>query len=118
MDRRRDRRDAFLSWIRGIEEALDRDVHFFYSVAHAADALHRDELDAAAAAHHSLHLHYVYSATDGLLTAERVMGVLPAGASPWIYMCGPAAMTRSLAKGFRRSGIPGRHIRSEDFGAR
>jgi predicted ferric reductase len=108
----------FLSWIRGIEKALDRDVHFFYSVAHAADALHRDELDAAAAAHHSLHMHYVYSATDGLLTAERVMGVLPAGASPWIYMCGPAAMTRSLAKGLRRRGIPGRHIRSEDFGAR
>jgi predicted ferric reductase len=108
----------FLSWIRGIEEALDRDVHFFYSVAHAGDALHRDEIDAAAAAHHSLHVHYVYSATDGLLTAEGVMGVLPAGASPWIYMCGPSAMTRSLAKGFRRCGIPGRHIRSEDFGAR
>jgi predicted ferric reductase len=108
----------FLSWIRAAEGTLDREVDFFYSVPRASDALHRDELDAAAGAHPLLRVHYVYSDADGRVTPQRVMSVLPAGARPWIYMCGPAAMTRSLADGFRRRGIPAHQIRWEDFGAR
>jgi predicted ferric reductase len=108
----------FLSWIRAIDGTLDREVHFFYSTAHADEALHRDEVDAAAAAHPSLHVHHVASDTDGRLSAERVLRALPAGASPWVYMCGPAPMMRSLATGFRKAGIPRQHVRWEDFGPR
>jgi ferredoxin-NADP reductase len=84
----------------------------------AGEALHRDELDAAASAHRSLHVHRVSSDTDPRLAAPQVASVLPAGASPWIYMCGPAAMMRSLAHGFRDAGVPKRQVRWEDFGPR
>jgi ferredoxin-NADP reductase len=33
-------------------------------------------------------------------------------------MCGPAAMMRSLAHGFRDAGVPKRQVRWEDFGPR
>jgi predicted ferric reductase len=108
----------FLSWIRSIDGTLDREVHFFYSTARAEDALHRDEVDRAAVAHPSLHVHHVASETDGRLTAERVLSALPAGASPWVYMCGPAPMMRSLAAGFRKAGVARQHMRWEDFGPR
>jgi predicted ferric reductase len=108
----------FLSWIRALDGPLDREVHFFYATTRADQALHRDEVDAAAAAHPSLHVHHVASDTDGRLTAERAMEVLPAGASPWVYMCGPAPMMRALADGFRKAAVPRRQVRWEDFGPR
>ena len=55
--------------------------------------------------------HLVCSDTDGILTADTVMQDRDDGASCWIYMCGPPPMMRSLAKGFRRLGVPASQIR-------
>ena len=41
----------FMSWMRAMDEDFDRDVGFFYSVAHELDVLYLDEINAAAAAH-------------------------------------------------------------------
>jgi predicted ferric reductase len=108
----------FLSWIRSLDGAFDRDVDFYYTYAHADDALHRDEIAATAIAHPSLRPHFLCTDEDGLLTAAAVMADLPTGADPSIYLCGPPAMTRSLAKGLRDIGVPRSRIRWEDFGAR
>jgi predicted ferric reductase len=63
----------FLSWIRSIDERFDRQVDFFYSVAHAEDAVHLDEIRAVAELHPSLRVHLVRTDTDGMLTPEAVM---------------------------------------------
>ena len=58
----------FLSWIRSIDGRLDRQVDFFYSVAHAEDAVDLDEIRGAADRHPSLRVHLVCADTDGRLT--------------------------------------------------
>jgi predicted ferric reductase len=108
----------FLSWIRSLDGMFDREVDFFYSVAHAGEAIHTDEIEAAGNRHPSLRPHVVYSDTDGRLNADAVMRAVPRHVTPWIYMCGPPPMTRALAKDFRRLGVPPARVRWEDFGVR
>ena len=107
-----------MSWIRAMDESFDRDVAFFYSVAHESDALYLDEITAAAAAHPSLHPHVVDSSRDGFLTAEKATSGMPGNADVWVYMCGPPAMMTALAKGFQQLGIPASQIRWEQFNVR
>jgi len=108
----------FMSWIRAIDEHFDRDVGFFYSVAHESDALYLEEVQAAAAAHPGLHPHIIDSSRDGFLTAEKAVSGMPSNADLWVYMCGPPAMMTALAKGFQQLGIPASHIRWEHFNVR
>jgi predicted ferric reductase len=107
----------FLSWIRDLDREFDRNVDFYYSVAHDSDALFGDELTAAARNHQSLRVHLLVSDRDGYLTGEQVL----AGTQrehPWIYMCGPPPMMTALNKGLRSQGVPAARIRWEQFGAR
>ena len=60
----------FLSWIRSIDDGFDRDVCFYYSVAHPEDALYIDEIRAASARHPSLRVRLVSADTDGRLKPE------------------------------------------------
>ncbi len=108
----------FLSWIRSLDDAFDRSVDFFYSVAHKADALSLDEFDTAAAAHPTFRVHFVETDQDGFLTAATAMTGRAAGAGVWVYMCGPTAMTTALAEGFRSLGIPASRVRWEQFDIR
>jgi predicted ferric reductase len=80
--------------------------------------VYREEIEAAATRHPSLHVHLVYSDADGPLTADDVLRQVPAGTTPSIYMCGPPAMTRTFARAFRRHGGPPNKMRWEDFGGR
>ena len=75
-------------------------------------------VEAAARHHPSLRAHIVCSDRDGLLTADRVLGSVAVGASPWIYMCGPPPMMRALTRGFRHRGIPPARLRWEQFAGR
>ena len=95
-----------------------RSVDFYYAVRHEGDALYADEIAAASARHPSLRTHIVSSERDGLLTADAILSGRGAGTPPWIYMCGPPPMMRTLDKGFRRLGVPGGRIRWEQFEAR
>jgi len=108
----------FMSWIRAMDASFDREVWFFYTVNQEAEALYLDEIRTAAAAHPTLHPQLVDSTRDGYLTAEKALADLPAGADPWVYMCGPPAMTSALADGFHQRGIPSNRIRWEQFNIR
>jgi predicted ferric reductase len=109
----------FLSWIRAMDTSFDRTVDFYYSVAHESDALYLDEIEAAAARHPGFRPQVVNTEREGFLTAERtVNGRRGSGMDVWVYMCGPPAMAKSLAKGFRQLGVPRSQIRWEHFDTR
>jgi len=108
----------FMSWIRSLDGSFDRNVDFSYSVAHEGDALYLGEIQAAAAAHSTLHVHEVNAERDGFLTAEKAANGRPRGADVWVYMCGPPPMMKALAKGFRSLGIPASRVRWEQFDIR
>jgi predicted ferric reductase len=108
----------FMSWIRSLDGRFDREVDFYYSVRAPAEAVYRDEIDAAAKANPLLRVHYVYSNADGTLTADEVLRHVAPDARPSIYMCGPPAMMRALASGFRRRGVPPSRVRYEQFASR
>jgi predicted ferric reductase len=56
---------------------------------------------------------------SGHLTAEKILAQADdAAAAPGqvsVFLCGPAGMVSSLQSGFRRLGVPGRHIHREYF---
>src|SRR5690348_8680108 len=108
----------FLSWIRSIDGRFDRRVDFFYSVAHADDAVDLDEIRAIAERHPSLRFHLVSADSDGRLTPEAVMHEASPALSPWFYMCGPPAMMKAFSAGFRKLGVPASRIRWEQFDVR
>jgi predicted ferric reductase len=108
----------FISWLRSLNGGLDRDVDFYYTVKQPEDAVYLDEIDRAAARYPTLRPHVLYSARDGLLTADDVMGNLRPAVAPSIYMCGPRAMATSLSHGFERFGVPRADIHWEEFDAR
>jgi predicted ferric reductase len=108
----------FLSWIRSIDGEFDRQVDFFYSVAHAQDAVDLDEIRGVADRHPSLRVHLICTDADGTLTPEATMHDAAPGLSPWVYMCGPPPMMKSFSAGFRRLGVPPSRIRWEQFDVR
>jgi predicted ferric reductase len=56
---------------------------------------------------------------EGFLTAAKTAnGRRPSDMDVWVYMCGPPAMAKSLASGFRELGVPRSQIRWEHFDAR
>ena len=108
----------FLSWIRSIDGRFDRQVDFFYSVAHAEDAVDLDEIRGIADRHQSLRVHPIIADTDGRLTPGTVMQEAAPALSPWVYMCGPPAMMKAFSAGFRKLGVPASRIRWEQFDVR
>ena len=107
----------FLSWIRALDGAFDRNVDFLYSVSHEAAALYLDEIQAVAAKHPTLRAR-VIDTEHRFLTAETAMAGRPRGADIWVYMCGPPTMTTALSDGFRGLGIPATRVRFEQFDIR
>ena len=108
----------FLSWIRSIDGRFDRRVDFFYSVAHAEDAVDLDEIRGIADRHPSLRVHLVNADSEGRLTPEAVMHDAAPAPSPWVYMCGPPGMMKAFSAGFRKLGVPVSRIRWEQFDVR
>lgn len=108
----------FISWIRSLEGDFDRDVSFYYSLAHQSDALYLDEIERAGREHPTFTPHVVVAERDGLLTAEQAAARRSDLAEVWVYMCGPPPMTRALAAGFRHLGVAGARLRWEQFAAR
>jgi len=108
----------FLSWIRSIDGQFDRAVDFYYSVAHADDAVYLDEIRGVSDRQPSLRVHLVCADTDGMLTPDEVIRAVPPGTSPSVYMCGPPPMMKAFSTGLHRLGIRKSRIRWEQFGAR
>ena len=108
----------FVSWIRSIDGEFDRDVDFYYSVAHSDDAVYLDEINNVTDRCPSLRLHLVSADTDGLLTVDRVIAAVSPDIKPWVYMCGPPPMMKTFSRDLRRSGVPASRVRWEQFGVR
>jgi len=108
----------FLSWIRSLGDDFDRDVVFWYSVRDASDALSWDEIQEVAERHPTFEPRLLVTDEDGHLTAEKAADGTAPGGDTWVYMCGPDAMTTSLAKGFKGLGIPADQVRFERFAIR
>ena len=108
----------FMSWIRSMDATFDRNVNFYYALAHKTDALYLDEIESAHHDHPSFQPHIVDTSTDGQLTSDKTLDDLPPGSETWIYMCGPPAMMKAFSKGFHRRGIPAARVRWEQFNIR
>ena len=100
----------FLSVIRQ-QQALETDVHFYYSFRGRENALHLDLLEAYAAAEPHFHLHLLDSQTQGRLDASQ----LELTEKTTVYMCGPSAMIHSLEKDIKTQS-PKTTIVYEGFG--
>jgi predicted ferric reductase len=108
----------FVSWIRSIDGDFDRSVDLYYSVARPADALYRDEIEAAAAGRRTLRVHVRATDDEGHLMIQDVVSDAADRQGLWVYMCGPPAMMKGFEKGLRRSGVPASQIRWENFQVR
>lgn len=109
----------FLSFIRGMDGDLDRDVDFYYVVRHKEEALFLDEIEAAAKRNPRLKPRIRFSATDGPLTVEQI--VENAGGDlrgHHIYLCGPLPMVQSFERQFLSLGAPAGNIHYEEFNFR
>lgn len=106
----------FLSWMRALDHhPPPGEVDLYYAFT-GVPAPFADELVAIAATHESVRVHLVDSATDGRLTADRVIAEAPrAPADLSVFLCGPQAMLRDLQRGLRRSGVRNRNIHREYF---
>ena len=109
----------FLAFIRDMDETLDHDVEFYYTVRHRDEALFYNEIIAAAQRIPRLKVHIRFSATGGSLTVDEI--VRNAGGNiegHYVYMCGPFPMLQSFEKKFLALGLPANHIHFEEFNFR
>jgi predicted ferric reductase len=106
----------FLSWLRALDAQPPRGpVDLFYT-SPGPDIPYTDEITAIAADCDLIRVHIVDS-RDGHLTAAQVLAKTDSEKPDTlsVFMCGPAAMTRTFQAEFRRAGIPRRHIYREYF---
>ena len=108
----------FMSWIRSMDESFDRNVGFYYSVAHESDVLYLDEIEHTHAAHPTFEPHVLLSDRDGMLTAEQALAGRSPASDVWVYMCGPPGMMQAMSRGFHEFGVPTGHIRWEQLNIR
>jgi predicted ferric reductase len=107
----------FLSWLRGLGEHPPRGrVDFFYSSSDP-DLPYAAEIRELAARSELVQVHFS-DGRSGHLTAEGILAAagaaVPVGQVS-VFLCGPAGMVTALQSGFRRLGVPSRHIHREYF---
>jgi predicted ferric reductase len=109
----------FLAFIRDMDEDLDRDVDFYYTVRHPEEALFLDEVKTAASKNPRLKAHIRLSAIDGSLTVEEMVANAGGDVREYdIYMCGPLPMVQAFTRKFKELGVPGEQIHFEEFNFR
>jgi predicted ferric reductase len=108
----------FLSWIRGFDGALDRNVDFFLTVRVPEEALFLDELEQAQSANPKFHLHLHFSNRDGRLTLEKIVQSSGSVSGKEFFLCGPLPMTLSLKSQLMAAGVPATSIHYEEFSFR
>jgi predicted ferric reductase len=109
----------FLSFIRDMEDNLDRDVDLYYTVRHPEEALFLDEIEAAAEGNPRLKVNVRYSAVDGSLTVEEIIENTGGDMPDYdIYMCGPLPMVQAFTGKFIELGASSERIHFEEFNFR
>ena len=111
----------FRSWIRAfpIEQPLEFDIDFYYTVRTEDEALFLDEISTAAAHYPTFRPHVIYSKLEGSLTTEHIAASSrgPLSESE-VYLCGPARMVQNFQQAFRTRGVPSSRIHYEYFNFR
>lgn len=111
----------FLSLLRHIAEgkaASADDIRFIWSVRDQADAVYLDEILTLTSSAPQVRFHLYVTATDGLLTAERLAALTDNLTTCRILLCGPPPMMHALTTQLVSRGIRRSRIISEEFALR
>ena len=109
----------FLSFMRGMDGTLNRDVDLYYTVRHKEEALFLDEIEAMARKNPRLKAHIRFSAVDGSLTIDEI--VSDAGGDikdHHAFLCGPLPMVQAFEKKLGEAGMSAANIHYEEFNFR
>lgn len=116
---------SMLLWC--LDEQPDRPVHLYYGLRHGAEHAFKPQLEQLAAARPNFHLHVVYSRPGsddvqgrdfqhaGHVDVGLLRLTLPHGRHRF-YVCGPAAMMRTLVPALAQWGVSQQDIHCEAFG--
>jgi ferredoxin-NADP reductase len=104
-----------------------REIWLFYSVRNRCELMMRAHLEALTKTHSNFHLYFFLSDADiasdkstpffhhGMITVALLRNLLPLKPFHY-YICGPAAMMKSLVPALFEWGVPDAHIHFETFG--
>ncbi len=116
---------SMLDWL--VATKSEREIWFFYGVRNSAEHAMRDRLAALCSERPNVRMVVAYSRptalcvkgidyhVEGYVTADLLQPVVKAR-NCQIYLCGPAPMMTSLAKGLTALGVPSDDIMRETFG--
>lgn len=108
----------FLSWIRSFDGSDGYEIDLYYTVRTKDEALFWDEIAAASGRNGHFKAHLFCSNNDGRLTVAKIAARSGALSQAEVYLCGPIAMTESLATQFEQAGVPEARIHYEEFNFR
>jgi len=112
----------FLSLLRHVAEgkaAHTGEIQFVWSVRDRADAIYLEEILTLVARLPNVRFHLHVTATDGLLTAERLEALAGARVTGHrVLLCGPPPMMRALTTQLVSQGVRRGQIVSEEFALR
>lgn len=109
----------FLAWAEALTDADRQEIALIWAVTTRAEAFAAERLAAIAARHPRLTVHFVASAEDGRLTAERLTGLVtfPLRDSELFY-CGPPGLRDAMVSGLKAMGQSPRRVHCEAFDLR
>ena len=109
----------FLSFLRDLKTDLAHDVHFYYTVRHAEEAVFADEIEAIAKNHNRLKSNIRFSSVHGSLSVDDIKNNAGGDVSKHhVYMCGPLPMVQAFEKKFLEAGVSESNIHFEEFNFR
>jgi len=106
----------FLAWAEALTEADRQQIALIWAVNTQDEAFAADRLQAIAAGHPGLSVQVVASRTEGRLTAERLVAMVPfeiAGSE--LFFCGPCGLRDGIQNGLKAMGHAPRRVYSEAF---
>jgi predicted ferric reductase len=97
------------------------DIRLLYTVHHESEILFREELDKWFSEIPNWDITYIVTSqpdwpgVSGRLTPKKAQSLCENNLSGTFFLCGPAAMTKSIEKFLRENGVPKRCIVTEHF---
>lgn len=103
----------FVSMIKSIP--VDYQVKFYYLVSDISEAVFENEIKQIVTQKNNIQFNLHESKIKGRLQAENLAQLLPDLKEYEIFICGPAGMMYSLRDQFKKIGIKGSQIHTEEF---
>lgn len=106
----------FLAWAEALTEKDRQQIALIWAVTTAEEAFAADRLKTIAARHPGLTVRIVVSKTEGRLTADRLVTMVPFDIKQAeLFFCGPNALRASILSGLRAIGKAPRRDHCEAF---